>query len=71
MNTVIYLLKFKTTTRDPYVSIEIACVAHQEPTLSRVSFNHFSHFISSCFFPCKGEVDFHKLSHGSPQPCEL
>jgi hypothetical protein len=24
--------------------------------------------LSSCFFPCGGEVELHKLFHGSPQP---
>jgi hypothetical protein len=62
MNTMICLPKFGITTRDPYVSVEVAWVAHQEPTPSRVSFNHFPHFTSSCFFPCGGEADLHKLS---------
>jgi hypothetical protein len=67
MNTVIYLPRFEITTHDPYVSVEAASVAHQEPTLSRVSFNRFPHFSSYCFLPCGGEVGLHKLSHGSPQ----
>jgi hypothetical protein len=36
--------------RCPYVSVEVAWVAHQEPTPSRVSFNRFPHStISSSF----------------------
>jgi hypothetical protein len=27
--------------------------------------------LSSCFFPCGGEADIHKLFHGSPQSWEL
>jgi hypothetical protein len=65
---VIYLPKFNITPRDPYIPIEVAWVAHQEPTSSRVSFNRFAHFTSSYFFPCGGEAGIHKLSHGSPQP---
>jgi hypothetical protein len=68
---MICLLKLGITTRDPYVSVQVACVAHQVPTPSRVSFNHFPHFTSSCFFPFRGEAGLHKLSHGSPQPWEL
>jgi hypothetical protein len=50
MNTMIYLPKFGITIHDPYVSNEVVWVVHQEPTTSRVSFNCFTHFISSCFF---------------------
>jgi hypothetical protein len=64
---MIYLLKFRITTRDPYVSVEVAYVAHQVATLSRVSFNHFPHFTIFCFFSFGGEADLHKHSHGSPQ----
>jgi hypothetical protein len=28
--------------------------------------NRFPHFTTSYFFPCGGEADIHKLSHGSP-----
>jgi hypothetical protein len=68
MNTVICLPKFEITTRDPYVSVEVAWIAYQEPTLSQVSFNYFPHFTSSYFFPYGGEANIHKLSHGSLQP---
>jgi hypothetical protein len=68
MNTVIYFPKFRINTRDPYISIEVAWVAHQKPTLKRVSFNRFTHFTSSYFFPCGGEAELNKLFHGSPQP---
>jgi hypothetical protein len=66
IDTRIYLPKFKITTRDPYVSVEVAWVAHQEPTLNRISFNHFPHFSNSCFFPYEGEADIHKFFHDSP-----
>jgi hypothetical protein len=59
MNMVISLLKFEITPRDPYVSVEVTWVAHQEPTLNRVSFNRFPHFTSSYFFPYGGEADLH------------
>jgi hypothetical protein len=68
IDTMIYLSKFRITTRDPYIFVEVAWVAHQEATLSLVSFNHFSHFTSSFFFPCGGEADLYKLSHDSSQP---
>jgi hypothetical protein len=38
---------------------------------SRVSFNRFRHFTSSCFFPFEGEPDLHKFFYGSPQHWEL
>jgi hypothetical protein len=61
MNTVICLSKFEITTRDSYISVAVAWVAHQEPAPSQASFNHFPHTTSSCFFPCRGEADLHKL----------
>jgi hypothetical protein len=70
MNTMICLSEFGITTHDPYVFVEVARVAHQEPTPSRVSLNRFPHFTSSYFCPCRGEADIHKLSHGLPQPWE-
>jgi hypothetical protein len=47
-----WLLSFNwlNSTRDPYVSVEVAWVAHRVLTPSRVSFNRFPHFTSSCFF---------------------
>jgi hypothetical protein len=66
IDTMIYLPKFGITTRDPYVSVEVAWITHHEPTSSRIFFNHFSYFTSSCFFPYGGEVDFYKKIHGSP-----
>jgi hypothetical protein len=71
IDTRIYLPKFRITTQDPYVSVEVAWVAHQVLIPSRVSFNRFSYFTSSCFFPIGGEADLDKLSHDSPQPWEL
>jgi hypothetical protein len=41
------------------------------PTPSQVSFNRFSHFTSSCFFPFRGEADLHILSQDSPHDWEL
>jgi hypothetical protein len=61
MNTAIYFLKFGITTHDPYVSVEVAWVAQWEPTPSRVSFNRFPRFTSSCFNPCGGEADLGAL----------
>jgi hypothetical protein len=40
------------------------------PTLRRVSFNHFSHFTSSFFFPFRGEADLNKLFQDSPHAWE-
>jgi hypothetical protein len=68
MDTVICLPKFGITTRDPYVSIEVAWIAHQESTISRVSFNRFPRITSSYFFSYGGEADLCKLFHDSPQP---
>jgi hypothetical protein len=62
MNTVIYLLKFKITPRDPCISIEVAWAAHKEPTPSRISFNRFPHFTSSCVFSCGGGATFTNFS---------
>jgi hypothetical protein len=70
MNMMICLLKFEITTRDPYVSDDVAWVSHQETTPNRVSFNHFSHFTSFCFFSYGGKADLYKYSHGSPQSWE-
>jgi hypothetical protein len=58
---MIYLPKFGITTRDPYVSVEVAWIAHQVLTPSRVSFNRFPHFSTSCFFSFGCEADLHKL----------
>jgi hypothetical protein len=50
MNTVICLPKFGITTRDSYISVMEAWVAHQESTQSRVSFNCFPHFLALSSF---------------------
>jgi hypothetical protein len=71
MNMVICLPKLEIITRDPYVSVDVAWVTHQESTPSRVPFNHFPYFTISFFFSYGGEADLHKLYHNSPQPWEL
>jgi hypothetical protein len=62
MNTVICLPKFGITTRDPYVSIEVAWVAYQEPTPSQVSFNHFLTSLALASFLAEAKQTFTDVS---------
>jgi hypothetical protein len=75
---MICLPKFKIVICDPYVSVEVAWVAHQVPTLSRVSFNCFLTSLSLVSFLSEAKQTFtnfptahHNLGSSRPMPSHL